>query len=471
MILPETYLIEKRLPQSKDVLTILAPEGKDNPDYDYYTKLAEWAGKHMQKTGEVQLDKLELSYKAEVLKLGLPPRTNQLWGMINKLIELVEKYSSSQKELKIIKQTTLEILAGLSKMPNPRKPEEPEEPAENGTDEAVSNKGKLDWTAERARRLNDAKKTNTATSEVLSKFYDDYYSQEYAGVESPEKDTKGIVAKLKSLDKVLTIEFNKLGYNSEVNPFAQFLKILIQKKPEIFEKLTLNNYGAIHNAFIEKHITGNMLGNYPDAIGTENILFCSDLYNRNGLDIVEYLSLQKQVLASVEGTEYANDPRFLSKMFIQQQVLDKNYLENVKALFNSKQEAVSALARDAKLKSLLEVRELYKHLFKTAAKKTADNNAIEKILQEAVKRSLVKDLLRYILGQDEFRRVHKKLAQQAKELLIKLKYHTDDTKLDRIQEEILADYDLTLDVEKKMASRVIAYLLDTPGKEKAGADK
>jgi len=209
MILPETYLIEKRLPQSKDVLTILAPEGKDNPDYDYYTKLAEWAGKHMQKTGEVQLDKLELSYKAEVLKLGLPPRTNQLWGMINKLIELVEKYSSSQKELKIIKQTTLEILAGLSKMPNPRKPEEPEEPAENGTDEAVSNKGKLDWTAERARRLNDAKKTNTATSEVLSKFYDDYYSQEYAGVESPEKDTKGIVAKLKSLDKVLTIEFNK----------------------------------------------------------------------------------------------------------------------------------------------------------------------------------------------------------------------------------------------------------------------
>ena len=193
------------------------------------------------------------------------------------------KYDSSSALSNLIQKTTLEILASLSgiKDPNPVPPEEseklenpvepegtkesegPKEPEEST--EPVKPAEKItDWTAERAKRL---AQTNEPTK-VLKQFYNDYYSQEYAGVQSPENDTNNIVSKLKSLDKILIKEFTKLGYNPSVNPLAQFLKILIKLKKDssrqskIFDKLTTNTYGAIHNSFINRYITGNMLGNH-----------------------------------------------------------------------------------------------------------------------------------------------------------------------------------------------------------------
>ena len=261
-------------------------------------------------------------------------------------------------------------------------------------------KAGIDWTAERAKRLTTA--NGISTSKVLDKFYEDYYSIEYAGVKSPAKDTLGIVDKLKSLNKILIPEFNKLGYNPEVNPFAQFLKILIkllkENKSDIFNKLTTNTYGAVHNSFIEKHITGNMLGNY-DA---KNILFCDDLYNYKGLDIVSYLSLQKQTLNEAErNSKYSDNPKLLvAKIFIQQKQLSDNYKENIDELLKLKEEqiVVPGAKDNAKMRSNLEISEVYHHLFKTVPKKDVTESAAKEIVTTAEDKNIMLAMTDYLLG-------------------------------------------------------------------------
>lgn len=472
MKLPETYLIEVFRPEAKHILELLtktkeAKEDKENQNY--YKKLADWGSTHLQKAGEVVLDKIDLSYKDEVIKLGLAKRTKDLWGMINALIELMKKYSLNEENAKIIQQTTLEILAELSKMPIPKKIEDPkdpeppeeEDPEDPSEPDSKSGKGR-DWTAYRAQKLANA--NDKTVSEVLKDFYDEYYRVEYASI-LPGKE-QVIIDKLKSLDKILTIEFNKLGYNSDTNPFVAFLKIVIKEKPDIFEKLTYNTYGAIHNAFIEKKITGNMLGNDPAKIGKENILFCSDLYKYKGLDIIEYLSLQNQALNKAEGKDYAEDKSFLSKMFIQQRFDDdKSYAENIKELFKVSNTNVTKMyTGGAKLKSLLEIQELYNHIFGTAAKKTMNTDTINKILDSAIKQGIAQDLLWFVLAQKGFTKMYKRTTETAKNVLSKLGSKSNQIDFDKVQ-QLLDDYDdLSLDVEKKMADSLIAHLA-----EKAGA--
>jgi hypothetical protein len=478
MRLPETYLIEVFRPEAKHILELLTKtnsEQENNELQSYYKRLADWGSRHLQKAGEIVLDKIELSYKDEVIKLGLAKRTKDLWGMINALIELMKKHNLNEKNAKIIQQTTLEILAGLSKMPIPKKiedpkdPEPPEEdpegpePPEEDPEDPVSNKGKRDWTAERARRLNDAKKTNTATSEVLRKFYDDYYSQEYAEL-NPTK-AQEIVAKLKSLDKVLTIEFNKLGYNSEVNPFAQFLKILIQKQPKIFEKLTLNNYGAIHNAFIERHITGNMLGNYNKG----NILFCEDLYNKNGLDIIDYLDLQKQALDKAETNDkYSNiKNQLIAVLCVQQTSLSDSYKENIEKLLEPEnaEKIVLPTTENAQVKSLLEIRELYQHIFGAAPKIKVN---INDIVARAVNKGVVLSMVQRLLDQDDLERVYKKDVQALTAWLGELSYTRDKDKIETAK-NILSEYSLDTATKRSLVIALQNYYNKNVRDKKAGS--
>ena len=255
----------------------------------------------------------------------------------------------------------------------------------------------IDWTAEKAKRLKNA--NGAAASEILEKFYEDYYSIEYAGEATSDHDKKLIVDKLKSLNKLLTIEFNKLGYNPTVNPLAQFLKLLIKHKNDIFFKLTLNNYGAIHNAFIDRSITGNKLGNY----NKKNILFCSDLYNYTGLEIVEYLALYKQTIDKAKTeTQFADDPELLvSKMFIQQEQKEENYAKNVTALLSLSENDINLpTSNDAKMRSYLEISELYHHLFKEDVKQKISKTIADKISEEAEKAGVLKELFKYILDID-----------------------------------------------------------------------
>lgn len=410
----KTYLTEAYAIDNKSILRILTQDkqiNKADPNYNYYEKLANWAnsGGRQQKLKNVDLNSIELSDRGLITKNKMITEYTTLGHVLLALKNLMDqegRYNPESELSRLIQLTTLEILGGLSGIKDPKKsdpesdPEpDPEPDPELDPDPKPDPKsGKSrDWTAYRAKKLANAAKENKTTSKVLDEFYDEYYRTEYAGIK-PEKEQE-ILAKLKSLDKILIPEFNKLGYNPEVNPFAQFLKILIEKKPKIFEKLTFNTYGAIHNSFIEKHVTGNMLGNYNEG----NILFCEDLYNKNGLDIVEYLDLQKQALDKAETDDkYSNSKnQLIAVLFIQQKPLSDNYEENIEQLLTA--ENILLPAKDAaKVKSLLEVQELYRYLFKTETKKAVDIKTVVDIVNKAENQNIILDMIKLILAQNEY---------------------------------------------------------------------
>jgi hypothetical protein len=313
-----TYLTEAYAIDNSSILRILTQNkqiNKSDPDYNYYEKLANWANSSgkQQKLKNIDLNTIKLTDRGLLEKRKLTTKYTTLGHLLLALKNLMDqegKYTPSSEISRLVKQTTLDVLAGLSSISNGSAPQEEPKDDEHDDEDTDDNEVEtnesglyagMDWTAEKAKRLAEAS-TEKPASVILDKFYNDYYSIEYAGVASPEKDTKGIVAKLKSLDKILVPEFNALGYNPEANPLAQFLKILIALRAEdkadnIFDKLNTNNYGAIHNSFKDKYITGNMLGNYS----LDNILFCKDLYNYRGLEIVNYLSLWKQTYDKADG--------------------------------------------------------------------------------------------------------------------------------------------------------------------------
>jgi hypothetical protein len=236
-----------------------------DPNYSYYVQLANWANSNQEKTGKIDLNTLKLSDRSLIQQGKLANNAKHLGATLEQLKNLMDregKYNPNSKLSNLIQKTTLEILAELKAGKQAEVASKQKEEIDKQKEE-INLKSGMDWTAEKARRLENA--DGKDTSKILDEFYNDYYKIEYAGLTSPsDKDTTGIVDKLKSLDKILIQEFNKLGYNPEVNPLAQFLKILIEHRNDlkIFDKLTINNYGAIHNAFIEKYITGNKLGNY-----------------------------------------------------------------------------------------------------------------------------------------------------------------------------------------------------------------
>jgi hypothetical protein len=487
MKLPETYLIEVFRPEAKHILELLTKTGDGQEDKDiqnYYKKLAQWGTEHLQKAGEIVLDKIELSYKDEVIKLGLVKRTKDLWGMINALIELMKKYSANTENVKIIQQTTLEILAGLSKMPIPKQAEDEPDPEpdpkpdpEPKTEPEPENKsGKSrDWTAYRAKKLADASKEGKTTTTVFNEFYDEYYSVEYAGVASPEKDSQGIVAKLKSLDKILIPEFTKLGYNVEVNPFASFLKILIKNKFDIFKKLTFNTYGAIHNSFIKNYITGNMLGQKFDE---KNLLFCSDLYNKNGSDIIKYLNLQKQVLTEKEASKHANVDNLIAKMFIYQNVqqeqesVEDSYSVKVDNLLKLTSNINQPGSEKAKLRSLSEIHELYKYLFGAEAKTVdnkvkVDNKAVANIVEAAAKQNSMLDMIRHILNQDAYTdsKDYAQTAQKVEIWLSKQNYTPNDEYIKR-SKKILSTYTIDAKAYNSIVKNLIDRINDKAGNKK-----
>jgi hypothetical protein len=459
-----------------NILTQSKPANNKDPKYQYYKTLANWALAHhrQQKLKNIELDKIKLSSRELITKGKLANRLTTLGHTLDALKNLMDKegrYNPDSELSNLIQQTTLEILAGLSGIKdNTKPPEDPEdtedEDPEDEPSEETDKSGRRDWTAYRAEKLANAKSAGKTTSKVLNEFYDEYYSQEYAGVESPEKDTKGIVAKLKSLDKILIPEFNKLGYNPEANPFAQFLKILIENenKFNIFTKLTFNTYGAIHNSFIDKKVTGNMLGNYNEG----NILFCDDLYNKNGLDIVEYLSLQSQALAKAERNDkYSNSKnQLIAVLFIQQKPLKDSYKENIAALLDAKNIILPA-ARDAKVKSLLEVQELYRYIFGENPKTKVN---IDDIVARAVNNDVVLSMVQRLIDQDDLEREYKKDVQELTTWLVKeLKYTRNghEREYDGAK-DILSKYSLDTATKRSLALKLQNYYNKNVRDKKAG---
>jgi hypothetical protein len=208
-----------------------------------------------------------------------------------------------------------------------------------------------------------------------------------------------------------------------------------------------------------------MLGNYDE----NNILFCSDLYNYRGLDIVEYLSLQKQTIDKAErSTEYSAIKKFIARVFIQQKTFADNYEENINKMLDAKEsEIMSVINKNAKLKSLLEVQELYRRLFKSAAKKQVN---VDEIVNEAKNQKVVLDMIRHILDQDDFKRAYPDDAKETKVRLTEIGYKRDENKID-ICEEILSEYILDAKSEYKILAKLTIAHNQSVKDKKAGADK
>lgn len=440
------YLIENVDKQAiLKILTLNNTLVKDAAELSYYDKLATWANNQKEKIKNINLDTIELSDRS-LIGNGIPVKTNSLLGMLNELNNKLspnsKKFDANSETAKKVQQLTVEILTSLSKT---KKKENPVK---------VS-----DWTAEKARRL---KEEDGTPSEILSRFYDDYYSQVFAKVNSPEEDTRGILDKLKSLNKVLIVEFNKLGYNPEVNPFAQFLKNLIEHKFEIFKKLTTNNYGAIHNSYIDRNITGNMLGNYNN----KSILFCTDLYNQSGSEIMDYLSLQNQVLTEAKNnTTYSNNPELLlAKIFIKQKLLAVNYKENINKLLElGAKNVVLPNNNGAELRSISEISEMYQYIFGTTTKKYLNFDAI---VDRAKAENVVLDMIHYLLNQDDYVKAFSKDAQEIEEWLIDKDYRRNDRGI-KISREILANYTIKDATDKCKLIKQLSTDYDKNNKTKA----
>ena len=426
----KTYLIEKYMSDINEILRVLTMSNqqqgnKADPNYTQYKALADWATKkHVQtQTKEILLDTMELSDRSLISSRQLDNRYATLGHLLNKLVALMKdkaKYDPKNPITQKVQQTTLEILTYLKDGPK---------------EENSKLYQGMDWTAEKASRLKNA--NGRATSEILDEFYNDYYKIEYAGLKSPEEnDSSGVVDKLKSLDKILIQEFNKLGYNPDVNPLAQFLKILIGLKKEgksnIFNKLNTNNYGAIHNSFIDKYITGNTLGNYNE----NHILFCEDLYNYKGLDMVKYLKLYKDTLDKAKSVE-VEPPQDMwtlaAKIFILQDLSSPDapskaqFNDKVTALIQKQDGLKTPVANNAKLRSLAEIEELYTYIFKAAPdnEKQEENETLKLIVDYAKKKDIILDMLYEISQRDTFRRAYPKDASTVEQQLTELDYKSD----------------------------------------------
>ena len=425
-----------------EILTQSKPANTEDPNYNYYKQLAMWAEPGRTQAGkEIILDKANTAIKISDRSLidknptKLAKRYNNLGALLSALKNLMDqegRYNPNNAASKLIQKTAVEILASLSGK-YPKK-------------EPTNLRQGMDWTAEKARRLANA--NGAATSDILEKFYNDYYKIEYAGLSSPtEEDSTGIVAQLKSLDKILIQEFNKLGYNPDVNPLAQFLKILIKEQPAVFKRLTLNTYGAIHNSFKDGHLKGNTLGNY----NAKHILFCEDLYKHKGLEMVEYLRLFKETLSAAE--EKADDEGdkwgIVAKVFIQQVLPDnpeaeegkpKTVAEETQALL-ALQDIKMPTDPEAELRSLPEISELYTRIFgKTLSKETTKvKEAIKTIVASVKIKEASLEMMNHIVNLTQFNKVYSEDADKTKRMLDELDF-TSDKEKSKYVSQLLIDF-------------------------------
>ncbi len=410
-------LMESRVDSARilEILTASKPANKDDPNYNYYKVLADWANPGRNQAGkEINLDKSNTQIKISDRSLidknptKLAKRYNNLGALLSVLKSLMDSagYNPNNAASKLIQKTTVEILASLSgKFPKKEQPETPQGDSSN------LRQG-MDWTAEKARRL--ANPNGKATSEILDQFYNDYYKIEYAGLSSPaEEDSTGIVAKLESLNTILIQEFNKLGYNPNVNPLAQFLKILIKEKPGIFKKLTTNTYGAIHNSFKDGYLKGNTLGNY----NTKHLLFCEDLYSYKGLEMIEYLKLYKNALSATTEKETAKEDiwSLAATVFVHQKVASSSNTDEEQSTFTDKVNAILNSPNtifpadpEAKLRSLSVIEELFTYIFDKSPKNEAspENENVKAVIQAVKAQKLAREMIQYIIYLDKFENMY-----------------------------------------------------------------
>ena len=121
-------------------------------------------------------------------------------------------------------------------------------------------------------------------AEIEAAFWDEYFSD---GSWDDE-----VAAKLKAIELLLK-DIIKLGFKKQTNPVLAFVRSKwVQNELIKTNLINSNTFKAVHNAIAKRYIADSEFvkaNNY-------NILYCKDLYKKPLVDIVKYLSFQKQSL-------------------------------------------------------------------------------------------------------------------------------------------------------------------------------
>lgn len=121
-------------------------------------------------------------------------------------------------------------------------------------------------------------------AEIEAAFWDEYFSD---GSWDDE-----VATKLKAIELLLK-DIVKLGFKKQTNPVLAFVRSKwVQNELIKTDLINSNTFKAVHNAIAKRYIADSEFvkaNNY-------NILYCKDLYKKPLVDIVKYLSFQKQSL-------------------------------------------------------------------------------------------------------------------------------------------------------------------------------
>ena len=145
-----------------------------------------------------------------------------------------------------------------------------------------------DWEGELSRRLENNKKLDPGAREsdyeVEIKFFDDYFAANW----KPE-----CAKQLATLGDPIRKAIKVLGFDSNVNPILAFISDPFVQTALIKTKLlNIETFKAIYNAVAKKLVAHSQFL----KANTYNIIYCPDLYKKSATEIIEYLSLQDDIL-------------------------------------------------------------------------------------------------------------------------------------------------------------------------------
>ena len=155
------------------------------------------------------------------------------------------------------------------------------------TEPAVSNTS-TDWKKE----LEQAGTDQNAQATIWNSFFRQTFGLDY-------------VESIANLGKAIRIECLVLGFKKELNPFIEFIQLLISKNVLLKNSnIKSTQYDIIHNSYEGQSYSDGYISSADlrgdGKLGDTNLIFNKALYTLSPSDIKSYLFLQKQVLKNIK---------------------------------------------------------------------------------------------------------------------------------------------------------------------------
>ena len=132
---------------------------------------------------------------------------------------------------------------------------------------------------------------------------------------------------------------------------------------------------------------------------------------------------------------------------------DKNnantFTANVNSLLKKQDNIKTPTDRTAKLRTLLEIEELYNYIFGESLEteeESKENKAIKAVLQHVKNKKAILDMISYIVSREDYKKAYSKDAKTAAEQLTELKY-IQNSKLIEVSKQILALYEEDIKID------------------------